>query len=176
MPTSVGFSIIVQYIENGSLINMNTFVDKVLKLCYDFSNRRSLIFSSFNQMVCTILNWKQPNYGVFFRTFCGFMNHESRVLQQERFSIKESIKFAKTCSLLGLVCESKALVSFFIGMFCLLFFIKVEMPALVQTVKESGLMLATFGDENRVPGNIAVQEKAGADATIKEYVWKNNQM
>jgi hypothetical protein len=50
------------------------------------------------------------------------------------------------------------------------------MPTLVQTIKESGLMLATFGDENRVPGNIAVQEKAGADATIKDFVWKNSQI
>lgn len=92
---------------------MNTFIDKVLKLCYDFSNRRSLIFSSFNQMICTILNWKQPNYGVFFRTFCGFMTRDSQFLQKEKSSIKESIKFAKNCSLLGIVCESKALVSHF---------------------------------------------------------------
>lgn len=37
-------------------------------------------------------------------------------------------------------------------------------------------MLATFGEENSVLGNIVAQEKAGADATIKDFVWKNSQI
>ena len=50
------------------------------------------------------------------------------------------------------------------------------MTELVQTIKESGLMLATFGEENKVAENILIQERAGVDATIKDYVWKNNQL
>jgi Glycerophosphoryl diester phosphodiesterase family len=81
-------------------------VDSVLKICYDHSNRRSIIFSSFHPSLCSILNWKQPNFGVFFRTFCGDTNE----MQTEAMSIKESVKFCKSCDLIGLICESKPLV------------------------------------------------------------------
>lgn len=50
------------------------------------------------------------------------------------------------------------------------------MPVLIQTIKESGLMLASFGPCNSDPENVAMQESAGADATIKGWVFKYKQV
>ncbi len=46
------------------------------------------------------------------------------------------------------------------------------MPLLVQTIKESGLMLASFGEANELSENRERQEKAGADATINGWVFR----
>ena len=60
------------------------FVDHILKTVYDNSSGRSIIFCSSSPFICTILNWKQPNYGVFFKSHCGFsVTHSKEVSPQE---------------------------------------------------------------------------------------------
>jgi glycerophosphoryl diester phosphodiesterase len=128
--------------------DLNSFIDNVLQSVYDFSNNRSLIFSSFNPQVCTIMNWKQPNYGVFYRTYCGFDSDTHEPIK----SIKSSIKFCKGCDLLGVVCDARA--------FSLC-------PELIQTVKESGLLFVTFGD-----GDMDTLVENGVDAVIQNGVFQ----
>lgn len=48
------------------------------------------------------------------------------------------------------------------------------MPILVQTVKESGLLLATFGEMNFDMNSIITQKQAGVDAIITDWVFKYN--
>lgn len=54
---------------------LNNYIDSILTAVFDHvrsirrnikNKTRSLIFSSPNSTVCTILNWKQPNYPVFY--------------------------------------------------------------------------------------------------------------
>jgi CDK inhibitor PHO81 len=58
----------------GPTEDMNTFADKILTVVFDHARMlreqgagdidgilRSVVFSSFNQDICTVLNWKQPN-------------------------------------------------------------------------------------------------------------------
>lgn len=85
---------------------LNSFADNCLKSVYDNSNQRSMIFSSFNPTCCTMMNWKQPNYGVFFRTRCGFQTDEPEPSK----SLKESVKFAKSYDLLGIICDARPIV------------------------------------------------------------------
>ena len=95
-------------------------VDIILKCVYDHASQRSVIFSSFNPSVCTAINWKQPNYGVFFGTRCGF-GRKGGMLGTEELpapdgdrrcgSIKEAVRFAKNSNFLGVVCEATPLVS-----------------------------------------------------------------
>ena len=61
-----------------------------------------MIFASYNTQVCSALNWKQPNYGVFYGTTCG--------IGSPGLSLKESIKFAKESNLLGIICDATPLV------------------------------------------------------------------
>jgi CDK inhibitor PHO81 len=103
------------------------------------------------------MNWKQPNYGVFFRTYCGY---PSETKEPSR-SIKSSIKFCKSYDLLGLVCDARPFIS------C---------PELIQFAKESGLLFATFGESNS-DENVSMQLKNGVDAIIQDGVfrYKNQQ-
>ena len=48
------------------------------------------------------------------------------------------------------------------------------MPILIQTVKESGLLLVSSGKLNLNPANVRLQEEKGLDATIVNKLFKYN--
>ncbi|KAJ3085363.1 phosphate system positive regulatory protein pho81 [Quaeritorhiza haematococci] len=210
LPSSVGVSIEIKYPTNSesrrnvvtSILDANATVDAVLQTVYDHANDgRSIIFSSFNPVICTAMNWKQPNYGVFFGTRCGYeegsrgsmSSSPSMAMGEERqqrdggdlaadaygdgdmmdiegndavkesdrrcTSIKEAVRFAKNGNLLGVVCEATPLV---------------QVPTLINTIKESGLILATFGQANTITANVSLQESSGVDAIIADGLFKYN--
>ncbi|KAI8808814.1 hypothetical protein BJ742DRAFT_807702 [Cladochytrium replicatum] len=207
LPMSVGVSIELKYPTQAerahfdlvSLPDINTFVDAVLRVVYDRSEmqaqqpspgkadgpqgertQRSIIFSSFNPSVCMAINWKQPNYGVFFGSRCGYaaVSGGSTMMTPRRrrkrldgegaervetdrrcLSIKEAVRFARSSNLLGVVCDARPLI---------------HVPMLINTIKESGLILATFGKANTKRANVDVQERAGVDAIISDGIFRYN--
>ncbi|KAI8920122.1 hypothetical protein DFJ77DRAFT_451202 [Powellomyces hirtus] len=190
LPSSVGVSIVIKYptsaeqaaLKLTNLSDVNTVVDTVLQTVYDQASDRSIIFMSFNPSICTAINWKQPNYGVFFGTRCGYEHEDndgqsppspatrtqqpsipSRAAIAETDprcnSIKGAIRFAKSSNLLGVVCEAAPLV---------------QAPILIKTIKESGLLLATCGNANNLPANVRVQDTHGVDAIIVNDVFRYN--
>lgn len=57
-------------LQLGPTGNINHFVDRILTVVFDHASQlrsthdghiRSVVFSSYNQHICTALNWKQPN-------------------------------------------------------------------------------------------------------------------
>ncbi|KAJ3108421.1 phosphate system positive regulatory protein pho81 [Phlyctochytrium planicorne] len=185
LPHSIGLCIDIKYptaFERDSLhlqnhSDVNTYVDLILKTIYDHGSNRSFIFSSFNPSICTALSWKQPNYGVFFKTRCGYdrtCDYSVGSTKEARFpgltvasgeqdkrctSIKEAVRFAKKSNFLGIICEATPLI---------------KVPALINTIKESGLILATFGKANEEANNVFVQESAGVDAILSHGVLRYN--
>ncbi|GAA5885473.1 hypothetical protein JCM6882_009633 [Rhodosporidiobolus microsporus] len=115
---------------------------------------RRIVLSSFNPVVCTALNWKQPNFSVFFASFCGLSRSRNspalapngqepsklvpanRVEEDRRCtSIREAVKFAKANNLLGVMLDATMLV---------------QIPSLIQSAREHGLLITTFGTPSRV--------------------------
>jgi CDK inhibitor PHO81 len=151
------------------------FVERILKLVYDTATRRrSIIFSSFNPSICSIINWKQPNYGVFFGTRCGYVAQEGPWGQSVEEtdircnSIKEAVKFAKSSNLLGLICEAAPIVN---DSYLTL---QVSSVIIINRIKESGLILATCGSDNEKSSNIKKQELMGVDAIISHRILRYN--
>ncbi|KAF8937404.1 phosphate system positive regulatory protein pho81 [Dissophora ornata] len=213
-------------------VEVNKFVDTILQTVYDSSSathHRSFMFSSFNPVICSALNWKQPNYAVFFSTYCGYnksraksaltINTTSGLKRKEPIdpeslpspkhgsaapllpsiasasiasptsaspasskmespllprskpssavpgtttsdpefheddkrctSIKEAVKFARGNNLLGVICEATPLI---------------QVPSLITHIKESGLILSSFGAGNRDPALVQIQKSHGVDA------------
>ncbi|KAJ3124793.1 phosphate system positive regulatory protein pho81 [Physocladia obscura] len=168
VPTTIGVSIELKYptpseLEHsrltGQVPSVNEFLDAVLKTVYDSSSNRSLIFSSSNPLVCATINWKQPNFGVFFKTHCGICEGKTTWKEADRRcgSIKEAIRFAKRSHFLGVICEATPLI---------------QVPALIETIKQSGLMLASFGSKNQDNKNALVQEANGVDGIMANNVLK----
>lgn len=66
-----------------------------------------------------------------------------------RTSLKEAVKFAKRNNLLGVISDAATLV---------------RIPSLISNIKESGLVLVTFGDMNQDPKCVEIQKRQGVDA------------
>ncbi|ORZ24396.1 hypothetical protein BCR42DRAFT_90128 [Absidia repens] len=125
----------------STITDRNTFVDIILQCIYDYvrslpphAPNVSIFFSSFNAAICTVVNWKQPNYAVFYNTCCGLnkstvqrgtkrrLGQDEHIsdsmhalaAQQEQVisgtSLKEAVKFAKRNNLLGIISEATPLV------------------------------------------------------------------
>ncbi|GAA5848597.1 hypothetical protein JCM8547_004567 [Rhodosporidiobolus lusitaniae] len=120
---------------------------------------RRIVLSSFNPVVCAALNWKQPSFAVFFASHCGVSRtrnqpaligvgthgggEPSKLVPANRIeddrrctSIREAVKFAKANNLLGVMLDATMLV---------------QIPSLIQSAREHGLLITTFGTPSRVP-------------------------
>lgn len=160
--------------------DVNGLVDAILKDTFAHADAvksvtprqipRSLYFSSCNATICTALNWKQPNYPVFFASYAGQLNasasrhatamlspHGLEIVDEDRScrSIKEAVKFSKANNLLGLVLDAD---------------VAIHAPALITTVKESGLVLITNGEVNVNRLNVDTQISHGVDGVMHRGV------
>ncbi|RUS26593.1 Glycerophosphoryl diester phosphodiesterase family-domain-containing protein, partial [Jimgerdemannia flammicorona] len=162
VPSDIGFNIEVKYPMTDeaeaedlppSHTELNAFVDTILRCVYDHAvaQDRKVIFSSFHPEVCLMLNLKQPNYPVFFLTDCGYFPQADVRCS----SIQEATRFAKAADLLGIVTASEPVL---------------EAPRMVRTIKETGLLLFTYGALNNEVGNAKLQRSFGVDAVIVDSV------
>ncbi|KAF9103319.1 Glycerophosphocholine phosphodiesterase [Mortierella sp. GBA35] len=163
VPSHIGFNIEVKYpmldeAEDANIplysFELNRFVDRVLKEVYDHDQThpdRNIIFSSFHPDICLLLNMKQPNYPVFFLTDGG-----TSVMADRRCnSIQSAVRFATSIDLLGIVTASRPII---------------EAPNLVKGIKETGLLVFTYGADNNNVENAKLQRRHGVDAVIVDCV------
>lgn len=152
VPPHINFNLHILYPSNAedialgvhSNIDVNTFADAVLTEVFDNARAlrgraadlsRSIVFSSINPNVGTALNWKQPNFPVLLCNDLGRLKSTSDSLDPVSAapSIKESARLATTNNFMGMTCSSRIL----------------EMvPALVDTVKQSGLVLVSDASDD----------------------------
>lgn len=112
----------------GPTLDVNNVVDAVLSVVFDHARRqrseraqapesvRSVVFSSYNPMLCSTLNWKQPNFPVFL---CNDLGQEDampapkaiQINGRRTFSVKEAVRIAQSNNFMGLICCSRLLVS-----------------------------------------------------------------
>ena len=160
LPEGLGFNIEFKYPMldeaqsedmDGTIIEINRYVDTILEVIFNKKKHRDIILSSFNPDVCILLSLKQPSIPVLFLTESG-----TEVMQDIRASsLQEAVRFATRFNLLGLVSAAEPLIM------C---------PRLVRVVKESGLVLFTYGTPNNNPENSRLQLQSGVDAVIVDSV------
>lgn len=160
LPKDTGFNIEMKYpmlfeSEDEEMdtyaVELNSFVDTVLKMVYDLGKGRNIIFSSFHPDICLLLSFKQPNIPVLFLTDAG----ASDVGDIRASSLQEAIRFASRWNLLGIVSAAQPLV---------------YAPRLVRVVKETGLVCVSYGVFNNEEDKVALQVKQGIDAVIVDSV------
>ncbi|OCF61664.1 cyclin-dependent protein kinase inhibitor [Kwoniella mangroviensis CBS 10435] len=187
LPSDIGLNLLLQYLRPktiqlrnyGKSIEINKWVDTILHSIYENGKAQSqsqqkgrkFIFSSFEPEVATALNWKQPNYAVFFASNCGISSSSSStpsttttdrkrlipISQEEEtdlrcLSVREAVNFAKSTNLLGVILEATTLAA---------------VPSLVASVKDAGLLLATFGDTQDIT---SLRQGASDGRTIDAFV------
>lgn len=160
IPPGVGFNIECKYPmldeaeteDMGTVVvELNHWVDTVLKVVFDNANGRDIIFSSFNPNMCVMLSLKQPSIPILFLTEAG----TNQMADIRATSLQNAIRFAKKWNLLGIVSAAQPIV---------------KAPRLAQVVKSSGLVCVTYGVENNDPENARIEMDAGVDAVIVDSV------
>ncbi|WVW86581.1 hypothetical protein I302_108631 [Kwoniella bestiolae CBS 10118] len=186
LPSEIGLNLLLQYLRPktielrnmGKSIEVNKWVDTILHSIYENGKSqaqqssssgkgRKFIFSSFEPEVATALNWKQPNYAVFFASYCGISSQtpasgsdRKRLIpispEEESdlrcLSVREAVNFAKSTNLLGVILEATTLAA---------------VPSLVASVKDAGLLLATFGDSTDIT---SLRQGASDGRTVDAFV------
>lgn len=160
IPEDVGFNIEMKYpmlfesVQEDMdtyAVEMNSFVDTVLKLVYDRRKKRNIVFSSFHPDICMLLTFKQPSIPVLFLTDAGV----SAVGDIRASSLQEAIRFASRWNLLGIVSAAEPFV------LC---------PRLISVVQSNELVCVSYGTLNNDPHNSNLQAQAGIDAVIVDSV------
>ncbi|KAL6071617.1 Glycerophosphocholine phosphodiesterase gpcpd1 [Balamuthia mandrillaris] len=160
VPEEVGLNIEVKYPvplvgerDADDWEDRNEYADAILKVVFDNHNdNRKIVFSTFDPDMATILRKKQPKYPVLFLTTCG--NPKYGIHKDMRCnSLEQAVLFAKSEKFLGIVANSKALL---------------EDTSLISFVKQQGLILFTWGEENNLEENVILQKQLGVDAVIND--------
>lgn len=144
--------------ELGLSSDLNAYVDAILKVVFDHARAqraqgqgpeavRSVVFSSYNESVCTALNWKQPNFPVFLCNDLGRLQEGqggAAAVYRASCSIKDAVRTAQGNNFMGLICCERLLVC--IPSFSLSLVSEANqgqdmVPALVDAIKSHGLAL-----------------------------------
>ncbi|ONH69591.1 Glycerophosphodiester phosphodiesterase GDE1 [Cyberlindnera fabianii] len=160
IPKNVGFNIECKYpllyeAQEEDLpevmVDLNFWIDTVLKEVYDNADGRDVIFSSFHPEACLMLSLKQPAIPILFLTESG----TATMPDVRCTSLQSAVRFSKRWNLLGIVSAAEPIV---------------KCPRLAQVVKSSGLVCFTYGTLNNDPENAKLQMEAGVDAVIVDNV------
>jgi len=163
LPFKIHVDLNIAYQNDEGASNTQTFTQSHLNICVDsvlgivFESARALreqslesarlmMFSSYNMNICTALNWKQPNYPVFYYNDLG--NEPTHgLVAAPRVSIREAVSLASKNNLMGIICSSKLLAL---------------VPALIQSIKEAGLVVVAYTSDD------SIFRQAGVDGVLKK--------
>ncbi|KAL0949128.1 hypothetical protein HGRIS_009212 [Hohenbuehelia grisea] len=172
---TIGMSLELAYPSNKTLasfgashaLNLNKFVDSILRTIYQASTwtagsaRRKIAFSSFSPDVCSALNWKQPNYPVFFSSMCGKKLESSPSLtalspdddeDRRLLSLAAGVEFARANNFLGIWVDAELLS---------------QVPSLIHEIKEAGLLVGVYGATAGAENPLEINGNS-IDACIRE--------
>lgn len=166
LPLSIGVALEVE-MDTDVKQSLNDCIDATLHAVYEAAGRekrsRRIFFSSAVPSACVALNWKQPNYAVFFINKATLAADSSaHTLPPEadprQSSIAEAVRFAKGNNLLGVMMDASILES---------------VPELVPAVKAASLLLITLSrpDPTSELAQISAQGLLGAPAIGNQHVF-----
>lgn len=127
--------------------------------------RRRIAFTSFSPQVCAALNWKQPNYPVFFSSRCGQIGEDPIVGSTPNPALRDvgddyyassvaaGVEFAKMNNLLGIFFDSELLL---------------QVPSLIQGIRDAGLLVGIHGGQATSGIPVCSTEGAQVDAYIRD--------
>jgi len=142
--------------EVGSF-EMNLFVDTILRVVLAHAGNRKIVFSSFNPDLCTALRMKQNRFPVLFLTQ-GVTAKYGKYRDPRCWNVKNGAHFAKAAELLGLNIMAENLL---------------REPALVQNVRESGLVLFCWTDDKNDKATIEELRRMRLDGIVYDRVDMN---
>jgi len=145
--------------ETQSQMEMNLFVDQILKTLMRESGDRKIVFSSFSPDICTMLSFKQNRYPVLLLTQ-GRQSKYEDYRDPRTWSIKNGVMFATMAGLLGVSAMAEALL---------------KDPEQMTSVKKSNQVIFAWTDEQNDRATVQHLKRLGVDGVIYDRMDQNNE-
>jgi len=144
--------------EQKQMMEMNLFLDQVLKTVFSHGKDRKIVFSSFAPDVCTMLVNKQNRYPVLLLT-SGTNNKYEEYLDPRTKTIPDAIWFGNMVGLFGISAMAEGVIS---------------EPSLVQKVKDNGQVLFCWTDDRNDRETVQYLKSLGIHGIIYDRMDQNN--
>ncbi|CAB3361909.1 Hypothetical predicted protein [Cloeon dipterum] len=158
----VGFNIEIKWtmqLKDGTYelyhpFDLNLYLDVVLETVLKHGGHRKIIFSCFHPDICTMIRLKQNKYPVMFLTQ-GATNKYPPYNDPRCHDIHGAMYFTKAAGILGVNAHTEDLL---------------RDPSLVQAVRDAGLVLFCWGDDNNDTKTIKHLKSLGLHGVIYDKI------
>ncbi|XP_074108367.1 glycerophosphocholine phosphodiesterase GPCPD1 isoform X1 [Cotesia typhae] len=138
--------------------DLNMYLDIILKVVLEYGGNRKIVFSSFNPDICSMIRLKQNKYPVVFLTQGVTVKyptyHDPRCQ-----TIPMAMRHALAADILGINVHTEDIL---------------RDPSQVKVVKDRGLIIFCWGDDNNDKATIQHLKKLGLHAVIYDKIDEYN--
>ncbi|XP_029676266.1 glycerophosphocholine phosphodiesterase GPCPD1-like [Formica exsecta] len=138
--------------------DLNIYLDIILKVVLEYGGNRKVVFSSFNPDICAMIRLKQNKYPVVFLTQGVTLKyptyHDPRCQ-----TIPMAMRHALAADILGINVHTEDIL---------------RDPSQVKLVKDAGLIIFCWGDDNNDKATIQHLKKLGLHAVIYDKMDEYN--
>lgn len=171
LDSSCGFNIEIKYpgmmktgkmeYEGGNPMEMNLFLDQILKTVLSHGKERKILFSSFNPDICTMIINKQNKYPVLLLT-AGKNDKYDYFMDPRTWTIGNGVLFAEMSGLLGLSAMAEAVM---------------RDPSQLEMVRRHGQIIFTWTDEKNDKDTVKALKQLGVNGVIYDRMdWNNDKL
>ncbi|XP_011162338.1 glycerophosphocholine phosphodiesterase GPCPD1 [Solenopsis invicta] len=138
--------------------DLNIYLDVILKVVLEYGGDRKIVFSSFNPDICAMIRLKQNKYPVVFLTQ-GITTKYPTYHDPRCQTVPMAMKHALAADILGINVHTEDLL---------------RDPSQVKLVKDAGLIIFCWGDDNNDKETIQYLKKLGLHAVIYDKIDEYN--
>ncbi|XP_043276191.1 glycerophosphocholine phosphodiesterase GPCPD1-like isoform X2 [Venturia canescens] len=166
LDTHVGCNIEIKWnmqLKDGTFelnhpFDLNTYLDIILKVTLEYGGDRKIVFSSFNPDICIMIRLKQNKYPVVFLTQ-GVTAKYPTYHDPRCQTIPMAMKHAIAADILGINVHTEDIL---------------RDPSQVKIVRDAGLIIFCWGDDNNDKATIQHLKKLGLHAVIYDKIDEYN--
>lgn len=138
--------------------DLNLYLDIILKVVLEYGGDRKIVFSSFNPDICAMIRLKQNKYPVVFLTQ-GVTSKYPTYHDPRCQTIPMAVRHALAADILGINVHTEDIL---------------RDPSQVKLVKDAGLIIFCWGDDNNDKDTIQHLKKLGLHAVIYDKIDEYN--
>ncbi|KYN40430.1 Putative glycerophosphocholine phosphodiesterase GPCPD1 [Trachymyrmex septentrionalis] len=138
--------------------DLNMYLDIILKVVLEYGGDRKIVFSSFNPDICAMIRLKQNKYPVVFLTQ-GITSKYPTYHDPRCQTVPMAMRHALVADILGINVHTEDIL---------------RDPSQVKLVKDTGLIIFCWGDDNNDKDTIQYLKKLGLHAVIYDKIDEYN--
>ncbi|GAB6024601.1 hypothetical protein CHUAL_009748 [Chamberlinius hualienensis] len=158
----IGFNVEIKWGQKSSdgveelphQIDMNSYIDAILKVIFEYSGKRRVVISCFDADVNTMIRWKQNKYPVLYLTQ-GKTRRYQPYLDPRTKSISDAVIFALSAQIMGIDVQTEEILND---------------NTQVEKCLEADLLMFCWGEDNNDVQTINLLKNLGLHGIIYDRI------